>query len=303
MLAILALLRGVRPLHGGTILLMKTFAYLAPATLEAALGALASQPEARILAGGTDLLVQMKSGRREPPLLVDAKRIPELMAITLLEDGLRLGAAVPCIQIARHAGVRSVYPALAEIAGLIGGTAVQGRASLGGNLCNAAPSADSIPLLIALSAVARIAGPAGIRELPVEEFCVAPGRNALSAGEFLVDLFVPRPAEGFKAHYLRFIPRNEMDIAVAGVGVSAVVSDGRITAARVALASVAPTPLFVREAGDVLIGQAPSEEAIATAAGLAQAAARPITDMRAPADYRRHLCGVLTRRALRVVLG
>ena len=288
---------------GGTIHLMKTFEYLAPGSIADAAGALAANPAARVLAGGTDLLVQMKNGRREPPVVVDVKRIPELTAITIDDAGLRLGAATPCIQIARHAGVRAEYPSLAEIAGLIGGTAIQGRASIGGNLCNAAPSADSVPLLIALSAVARVAGPGGVREIPVEEFCVAPGRNAMGEGEFLVDIFVPKPAPGFRAHYLRFIPRNEMDIAVAGVGVSATVIDGKIAAARVALASVAPTPLFVREAGEALIGQAPSAEAVARAAGLAQAAAKPITDMRAPADYRRHLCGVLTRRALNAVLG
>lgn len=288
---------------GGTIHLMKTFEYLAPGSIADAAGALAANPEARVLAGGTDLLVQMKNGRREPPLVVDVKRIPELTAITIDDAGLRLGAAAPCIRIARHAGVRAKYPSLAEIAGLIGGTAIQGRASIGGNLCNAAPSADSVPLLIALSAVARVAGPGGVREIPVEDFCVAPGRNAMAAGEFLVDIFVPKPAAGFRAHYLRFIPRNEMDIAVVGVGVSATVTGGTITAARVALASVAPTPLFVREAGEALIGQAPSAEAVARAAELAKAAAKPISDMRAPAEYRRHLCGVLTRRALNAVLG
>jgi carbon-monoxide dehydrogenase medium subunit len=153
-----------------------------------------------------------------------------------------------------------------------------------------------------LSAVARVAGPGGIREIAVEDFCVAPGKNALGEGEFLVDLFFPKPAAGFKAHYLRFIPRNEMDIAVVGVGVSATVTDGQITTARLALASVAPTPLFVREVTEALVGKAPSAEAIAGAAALAEAAAKPISDMRAPAEYRRHLCGVLSRRALTAVL-
>lgn len=281
---------------------MKPFDYQSPATLDEAVRALAGRDDARVLAGGTDLLVQLKNGRRETSLVVDLKRIPELMSIRMEEGGLRLGAASPCIRIAAHPDVRANYPSLVELASLIGGTAIQGRASIGGNLCNAAPSADSVPLLIALSAVARVAGPGGMREIPVEDFCVAPGRNALAAGEFLVDLFIPKPAPGFRAHYLRFIPRNEMDIAVVGVGVSATVSDGRITSARLALASVAPTPLFVREVTSALVGHPPSTEVIAKAAELAAAAARPITDMRAPADYRRHLCGVLSRRALTAVL-
>ena len=284
------------------MLLMKPFDYLAPETLEAAVTALASEAGARVLAGGTDLLVQLKNGRRETPLVVDIKRIPELQALTMEEGGLRLGAAVPCIRVARDRDVRRQFPSLAELAGLIGGTAIQGRASIGGNLCNAAPSADAVPLLIALSAVARVAGPGGMREIAVEDFCVAPGKNAMEAGEFLVDLFLPMPAAGFRAHYLRFIPRNEMDIAVVGVGVSAAVAEGVIMAARVALAAVAPTPLFVREAGEAMVGQAPTAELITRAAELAAAAARPITDMRAPAEYRRHLCGVLTRRALTAVL-
>lgn len=282
---------------------MKPFDYLAPASIDEAVRALAASPDARVLAGGTDLLVQLKSGRRETSLVVDVKKIPELTAIQMEDAGLRLGAAAPCIRIARHEDVRAHYPSLVELASLIGGTAIQGRASIGGNLCNAAPSADSVPLLIALSAVARIAGPNGVREIPVEDFCVAPGKNALGAGEFLVDLFIPKPGPGFKAHYLRFIPRNEMDIAVVGVGASATVgADGRITSARLALASVAPTPLFVREVTGALVGQAPTAEAIAKAAALAEAAAKPISDMRAPAEYRRHLCGVLSRRALSAVL-
>ncbi len=285
------------------MLLMKPFDYLAPETLDEAIRALAASPDARALAGGTDLLAQLKSGRRETSLVADLKRIPELLSIRMEDKGLRLGAAAPCIHVAANADVQAHFPSLVELASLIGGTAIQGRASIGGNLCNAAPSADAVPLLIALSAVARVAGPTGMREIPVEDFCIAPGRNALAAGEFLVDLFLPKPEAGARAHYLRFIPRNEMDIAVVGVGVSATVgADGRITAARLALASVAPTPLFVREVTGALVGHAPTAELIAQAAALAAAAAKPISDMRAPAGYRRHLCGVLSRRALTAVL-
>ena len=282
---------------------MRSFDYAAPQTLAEALALLAANPTARVLAGGTDLLVQLKSGRRETPLVVDLKRIPELKSIAFdAAKGLTIGAAVPCCRITGHADVRRAYPSLAEVAGLIGGTAIQGRASLGGNLCNAAPSADSVPLMIALSAQAHVAGPQGLRDIPVEEFCIAPGQNILGPGEFLVNIFFPIPAPGFHAHYLRFIPRNEMDIAVVGVGVSTTVRDGKVSAARIALSSVAPTPLFVKAAGDSLVGHALTPGAIAAAAGIAQAAAKPISDMRAPADYRRHLCGVLTRRALNATL-
>jgi carbon-monoxide dehydrogenase medium subunit len=281
---------------------MTPFEYLAPATIDEAVSALAAHPTARVLAGGTDLLAQLKSGRRQTALVVDVKRIPELLEIRMEEGGLRLGAAAPCIRVAAHPDVRAYYPSLVELASLIGGTAIQGRASIGGNLCNAAPSADGVPLLIVLSAVARVAGPKGMREIPVEAFCTAPGKNALGEGEFLVDLFLPKPAPGFRAHYQRFIPRNEMDIAVVGVGASATVTDGQITSARLALASVAPVPLFVPEVGAALVGHAPTEARIAEAAALAAAAAKPISDMRAPAEYRRHLCGVLSRRALAAVL-
>lgn len=278
---------------------MRSFDYAAPHTLAEALALLAAHPQARILAGGTDLLVQLKNGRRETDLVVDIKKIPELKAIHFdPAKGLTVGASASCAQTTAHADLRRVYPSLAEVAALIGGTAVQGRASLGGNLCNAAPSADSVPLMIALSAQARIAGPQGVRDVAVEDFCVAPGQNMMAPGEFLVNIFFPLPAPGFHAHYLRFIPRNEMDIAVVGVGVSTTVVDGKISAARIALASVAPTPLFVKAAGDSLIGHPPTPEAIAKAAAITQEAAKPISDMRAPADYRRHLCGVLTRRAL-----
>jgi len=278
---------------------VKWFDYAAPRSVSEAVGLLASHPGARLLAGGTDLLVQLRAGRKETDYVVDLKRIPELNAIDYdPQRGLTLGAAVPCYRIYGDSAVSRNYPALAEVAALIGGTQIQGRASIGGNLCNAAPSADSIPLLIAMGARCRIAGTKGTREIAVENFCIAPGRTVLEAGELLVSLHLPPSKPHSGARYLRFIPRNEMDIAVAGAGVEVVLENGTFRSARIALASVAPTPLFVREAGEGLAGKPVNEAGIAAAADAARSAAKPITDMRGTAEYRRHLCAVLTRRAL-----
>ena len=278
---------------------MKWFDFATPASVAEAVGLLTAHPGARLLAGGTDLLVQLRAGRKETDLVVDLKRIPELNALEYdPARGLTIGAAVPCYRIYRDPTVARAYPALVELASLIGGTQIQGRASLGGNLCNAAPSADSIPLLIALGATCRISGPRGAREIAVEDFCTGPGRNVLQPGELLVSLHLPPPPAHSGARYLRFIPRNEMDIAVAGVGVEVVLDNGKFRSARIALAAVAPTPLFVREAGDALAGQPVNDANIARAADIARASVKPITDMRGTSDYRRHICGVLTRRAL-----
>jgi carbon-monoxide dehydrogenase medium subunit len=255
---------------------------------------------ARILAGGTDLLVLLRAGAMDSVnLVVDGKSIPELNEVTYdPQSGLTLGAAVPCYKIYNNQAVARAYPGLIDAASLIGGTQIQGRATLGGNLCNAAPSGDSIPAMTALSGVANIAGPSGNRSVPVEDFCTAPRQTVLKRGEMLVSLHFPPPVPNSGARYLRFIPRNEMDIAVAGAGVSVVLDNGTIKSARVSLASVAPTPLFVKEAGDALVGKPATEESVRIASGLARDAARPITDMRGTIEYRKHLCEVLTRRAL-----
>lgn len=277
---------------------MRWFDYAAPATLDEALRLYAENPRALLLAGGTDLLVQMKVGRKHADLVIDVKQIPELNSLQYDEEGLTLGASVPCYRVYGSDVVRRRVPALAETASIIGGTQIQGRASVGGNLCNAAPSADTVPLLIALNAQCRIASASGKRTLPVEEFCVAPGRNALAPGELLISLQIPAAPVQSAAHYLRFIPRNEMDIAVAGAGVQVTLSGGSFVSARIALASVAPTPVFAKAAGDSLTGKPVNAESIEAAAKLASDAASPITDMRGTAEYRRHLCSVLTRRAL-----
>ena len=256
---------------------------------------------ARMMAGGTDILVQMRAGRRTPSVVVDVKEIPELNVISYdASKGLTLGAAVPCYKIYQDKTLAAAYPGLIDTAELIGGIQIQGRASIGGNVCNAAPSGDSIPAVIVLGGVCNIAGPNGTREMPAEEFCIAPGQNALQNGEILVSISFPAPQAHSGANYLRFIPRNEMDIAVAGVGASVVLDAAgqNFVSARIALASVAPTPVFAKEAGDSLAGKAVSEEAIQQASELAQAAAKPISDMRGTIRQRTHLIGVLTRRSL-----
>lgn len=275
---------------------MRWFDYSAPQTLGEAVELLAARPRAMLLAGGTDLLPQLRAGAKQADLVIDVKRIPELNEISFdPERGLTLGAAVPCCRIR---DLQPAYPALAEVAALIGGVQIQSRASIGGNLANAAPSGDSIPVLIALQATCRIIGPQGAREVDAESFCTGPGTTLLQPGELLVSIRIPPPPPLSGACYLRFIPRNEMDIAVAGAGVAVTVEDGVFRRARVALAAVAPTPLLVPEAGEYLAGKPVSPESIHAAADIARAAARPITDMRGTAEYRRHLCAVLTRRAL-----
>jgi CO/xanthine dehydrogenase FAD-binding subunit len=282
---------------------VKPFAYQAPTTLGEAIALLSEKGDrARPLAGGTDLLVRLRLGALDVDTVVDVKGIPELNELQVdSAQGLTIGAAVPCCRIYEHAQVASTYPCLADAVSLIGGMAIQGRATVGGNLCNASPSGDALPALIVLGATCSIAGPAGQRTLPVEEFCLAPGRTALGWGELLVSLHLPPPQPGMGARYLRFIPRGEMDIAVVGVGAALVLSaDGAtIASARLALGAVAPTPLLLPAVGDALAGRPPGEEAWARAADLAAAAARPISDVRGSARLRQHLVGVLTRRALR----
>ena len=259
---------------------------------------------ARVLAGGTDLLVQLRGGRFDDVnLVVDGKNIPELNEITYdPEGGLTLGAAVPCYRMYGNAAISRAYPGLIDAASLIGGTQIQGRASFGGNLCNSTPSGDSIPAMIAHGAVANIAGPDGTRQVAVEDFCTGPGSNVLGRGEMLVSISFPAPESGFGANYMRFIPRNEMDIAVAGAGTSVVLDNGNIKSARVALAAVAPTPLYVSAIGDAIAGKPANEETLAEAGQMAKDAASPITDMRGTIEYRKHLCDVLTRRSLQIAI-
>ncbi len=255
----------------------------------------------RILAGGTDLLAQLREGRRKASVLVDIKNLPEANQLSYdPQSGLTIGAAVPCFRIRQEAAIVHLYPGLIDAVELIGGVQIQGRATLGGNLCNASPAADSIPALIVYGALCTIAGPDGMRQVVVEDFCTAPGQTVLRRGEFLVSLHLPPSQPRSGAHYLRFIPRNEMDIAVVGAGAFVLLDESHtiISSARIALGAVAPTPLFIPEARDYLSNQGITPEVILEAARIAQAASRPITDLRGTAAQRRHLVGVLTRRAL-----
>jgi len=281
---------------------MQSFAYVAARTLDEAVDHLSNPGrQANILAGGTDIIVQLREGRRKSDLLVDIKTIPEVNSLTCLpEQGLTIGAAVSCQRICRDPAVVQAYPGIVDAVSLIGGTQIQGRATVGGNLCNASPAADTIPALISHRAVCTIYGPHGTREVAAEDFCTSPGHNVLQKGEFLVSIRIPPPAAGFGASYLRFIPRNEMDIAVAGAGVSVLLDEAGTVflSVRSALSAVAPVPLFVPGVGEWLAGQKVNPETIHEAGRIAREAALPIDDMRGTAVQRKRLAAVLTRRAL-----
>jgi CO/xanthine dehydrogenase FAD-binding subunit len=272
--------------------------YEAPQSVSEAIRLIQADPGARVLAGGTDLLVQFRAGSQRPTAIVDVKRIPELVGIAIDDEGLRLGAATSAAVICEHRGVARLWPGLVEAVHLIGSTQIQGRATVGGNLCNASPAADTTCALIVNQAQCVIAGPEGERTIAVENFCTGPGKTVLEAGEFLVALRIPRPPARTADAYLRLIPRSEMDIAVVGAAVSVTLdASGTCTAARVAVGAVAPTALLVPEAARALIGSRLEAVALAAAAEASSAAARPIDDKRGTVGYRRTVVGVLTRRA------
>lgn len=285
---------------------MKWIDFVRPETLDEAVDLLAKHGDnARILAGGTDLLVQLRNAqhRLKPDVVIDGKSVDELNELSYSPDkGLTLGAAVPCYKVYQDKEIAEAYPGLVDSASLIGGTQIQGRASIGGNLCNATPSGDSIPALIAHNVTCKVVGPNGPREIAVEDFCTGPGRNTMSSNELLVSLHFPAPRPGFGARYIRFIPRNEMDIAVAGAGVSVQLDNGVVESARIALAAVAPTPLLVAAAATELVGKEATEQTVQAAAEQAREAASPIDDMRGTVEFRKHLCEVLTRRALNTAI-
>jgi carbon-monoxide dehydrogenase medium subunit len=258
---------------------------------------------ARVLAGGTDLIVQMRSGRIEPDLLVDLKRIAGLREIVAEDGGYRIGAAVCGAEMSEHGGLKALWPGVVEAVNLIGSTQIQGRATMVGNLCNASPAADAVPALVAAGATVRIAGSAGVRDVPVLAIPSGPGKTSLEKGEIVTSVFLPpRPARAADA-YLRFIPRTEMDIAVVGAGVYLELDgDGVCSDARVALGAVAPTVLVAEDASRALVGSRVDEQALEAVAAAASAAANPIDDKRGTRDYRIKVAGVLARRAAATAL-
>jgi carbon-monoxide dehydrogenase medium subunit len=282
---------------------VRRFELALPRSLDEALRVLSDRgPDAKLLAGGTDLLPQMKNGLLTPACVVDLSGVARLRALEPTASGLRVGAAVPARALERDRVVRSTYTALGESAALVGSVQVRNLATLGGNLCNAAPSADMAPPLLALDAVAVIAGPRGERRVPLAEFFTGVRRTVLGEDEVLVEVAVPAPGPRSGGQYLRHTPRRELDIAVVGVAAQLTLSNGVCGTARIALAAVAPTPVRAGAAEQALEGQPVTAEAIERAAALAVEAASPISDQRGSADYRRHLVRVLTRRTLRTAL-
>ena len=284
---------------------MNALTYEAPGSLDEAVKLLAAANSAggnaKVLAGGTDLLVQLRMGMVKPTVIIDIKKIPELTAINEENGGYRIGSSVPGAVLGEHAGMKGAWPGVVEAFELIGSTQVQGRASMGGNLCNGSPAADAVPAMIAAGAVCTIAGPNGQREAKVEDIVTGPGETSLAVGEIIVDFFFPdRPPRSGDA-YLRFIPRTEMDIAVVGVGVSLTLDDaGVCTDARVALGAVAPTQLLLEDAAAALIGNTLDGAAMEKLDSAARAACRPITDKRGTIEFRTKIAGVLARRAAKI---
>lgn len=272
--------------------------YEAPQTIEAAVSLLAGQAQGcHVLAGGTDLLVRLRSEMVDPDLIVDIKRIDGMKDIRAEAGGWRIGAAVSGAEMAEHEGLCADWPGVVEAAGLIGSTQIQGRATLAGNLCNASPAADSVPAMVTADAVVRVAGPDGTRDLPVIDMLDGPGKTTLAAGEFVASILLPARAARAGDAYQRFIPRSEMDIAVVGCGISLRLDDAdRVTAARVALGAVGPKVMLVDAAAQAIMGRALDDAALAELASACSQAATPIDDKRGTVDFRKHVSGVLARR-------
>jgi carbon-monoxide dehydrogenase medium subunit len=256
---------------------------------------------AYVLAGGTDLLVRLRTGFIEPDLVVDIKQIASTRAVQSAGGGFKIGSAVTCAELGENAKLKKAWPGVVEAANLIGSKQVQGRCTVTGNLCNASPAADSVPALVAAGAKANIVGPKGKRSIPVEQVPAGPGRTSLKKGEIIESISLPKRATRSGDAYLRFIPRTEMDIAVVGVGVNLTLdAKGVVTAARVALGAVAPTVLLVPEAAKALIGTKMDKAALDNLAKACSAACRPIDDKRGTRDFRIKVAGVLARRAAQI---
>ena len=276
---------------------MPSLAFHAPATLDEAIALLANDPGAKPLAGGTDLIVQMRSDRAAPSAVVDLKRIGALTGVRRHGDGFAIGAATPCTSLKDDAALVAAWPGVVEAANLIGSVQVRNRATMAGNLCNASPAADSVPALVAAGATCLVAGPGGEREIAVEEIPAGPGKTSLQPGELVVEIRLPAQVQGGADAYLRSIPRTEMDIAVVGAGANIVLGpDGTCTSARIAVGAVAPTVMLVENAGKALVGTKLDDAALDAMADAVRAACRPIDDKRGTAEYRTAMAGVLAKR-------
>lgn len=270
---------------------------------EAAALAAGSKGVTRFLAGGTDVLVQLRAGMVTPDDLIDLKHIQGVRDIgRTSEGGWRIGVAVSGAELGRHEGLRADWPGVVEGMRLVGSTQVQGRATLAGNLCNGSPAADSVPGLVAAGARVQVTGPQGVREVAVEDIPAGPGRTRLAAGEVISAILLPPRGQNGGDAYLRFIPRSEMDIAVVGAAVNLRLAGDTVAEARVALGAVAPTVVLVPSAAASLIGRVPDEAALEDLAAAAMAAATPISDKRGTAEFRKELVGVLVKRAARIAL-
>ena len=278
---------------------MSTLGYTAPSTVEDAIRVLAgASGSAKVLSGGTDLLVQLRSGRIKPDLIVDTKKIPGIFGIREENGAFIIGAATPGAVLGECERLKQAWPGVVEAANLIGSTQIQGRASLAGNLCNASPAADSVPALIAARATCVVAGANGRREVPVESIVTGPGRTSLGPDEFILEFHLPKRSPRSADAYLRFIPRTEMDIAVVGAGVNVTLDAGGVcTDARIVLGAVAPTAILVPDAATALIGRALDETALSALDQAARRACKPIDDKRGTIVYRTKLAGVMARRA------
>ncbi len=278
---------------------MQKLSYAAPSTIKEAVALLAGASGlAKPMSGGTDLLVQLRSGRTRPEIIVDTKKLPGIIGIREVNGGFEIGAATSGALIGEHAALAAAWPGVVEATNLIGSTQVQGRASLAGNLCNASPAADSVPAMIAARATCVVVGPKGEREVPVEQIVTGPGRTSLAKDEFIISIRLPKRAPRSGDAYLRFIPRTEMDIAVVGAGVNVTLdAAGVCTEARVSLGAVAPTALVVADAAAALVGHKLDEATLAKLDAAARAACKPIDDKRGTIDFRVKIAGVLARRA------
>ena len=274
-----------------------------PQSVDEAVGLLAADPDAKILAGGTDLLVRLRSRDIAPSAVIDIKRIDALRSITQTDSGWRIGAAVPSAEMNEHGPLKAAWPGVVEAADLIGSTQVQGRCTVTGNLCNAGPAADSVPAMVSAGAMAEIAGPGGTRSVPVEDIPTGPGKTSLAPGEMVTAITLPARAAHSGSAYLRFIPRTEMDIAVVGVGITLTLGDdGKISDTKVALGAVGPKVIVSDAAAQALIGTSGDDAALDALAAAASASATPIDDKRGTAEFRRDVTGVMAKRVAKIAL-